>query len=350
MTEHRPCPSPGLGRMKNKHFRRSKRRNTLGLRVRPGGIPRYWRAVDDGQTRFVSPERAEEWMAVLASRGIPFRLGGRRRRWMYVPIFLEVVAREELRAVAGERLRQVPPLPPAPVHRNAHWVLFVLLLLALWHGIRMNWGPLGGLFTALTPEDWLTRGALDVYRVTFLHEWWRCVTALTLHSDSQHVFGNMLFGAPFLILVCRRIGFGLGLTLIVVAGTLGNAFNALYRPADHVSLGFSTALFGAVGVLSGFMALQGWLSEGEKQIWQTLSWRRGIILLAAGVGVLAMLGTEGERTDYAAHLFGLIAGFGTGGVAGWWVRRFGEPTLKTQSMAGGLLVVSLLLAWWRALG
>lgn len=44
-----------------------------------------------------------------------------------------------------------------------------------------------------------------------IREWYRCVTALTLHADSQHLFGNVLFGAPFLILLCRRVGLGLGL-------------------------------------------------------------------------------------------------------------------------------------------
>ena len=103
-----------------------------------------------------------------------------------------------------------------------------------------------------------------------------------------------LFGAPFLILLCRRVGLGLGLFLILLAGTFGNALNAWYRPAGHISLGFSTALFGTVGVLSGFMALQGWGSRTQSDTGK-LSWRRGILLLAAGTGILAMLGTEGDK-------------------------------------------------------
>ena len=70
-------------------------------------------------------------------------------------------------------------------------------------------------------------------------------------------------------------------------------------------------------------------------------------LLAAGTGVLAMLGTDGERTDYAAHLFGLLSGFGVGGVAGWLLRRTGEPSRRAQ-IGFGLLSVAILWLCWRA--
>ncbi|MEI3479606.1 MAG: hypothetical protein V8Q84_11555 [Bilophila sp.] len=69
------------------------------------------------------------------------------------------------------------------------------------------------------------------------------MTALALHADSQHLFGNMLFGAPFLILVCRRAGSPRPLPDAAGRGAR-RVCNALYRPYGHVSLGFSTALSG----------------------------------------------------------------------------------------------------------
>ena len=215
---------------------------------------------------------------------------------------------------AEQQLRRLSRLTPerALAHPSmAAWraVLALLLLLILWHGVRMHWFSLPGL-PRLDPEEWTRLGALDVFRVRVFGEWYRCVTALTLHADSRHLFGNVLFGAPFLILLCRRVGLGLGVFLVLLAGTFGNVLNTLYRQSAHVSLGFSTALFGTVGALSGFMALQGWdKRDGAGK----LSWRRGVLLLAAGTGILAMLGTEGENTDYAAHLFGLLSGFIVGG-------------------------------------
>ena len=330
-------------------FRRGRKSRRLVVFERTGGIPRYWRRVDDGRTSLPGQTLVEEWMAVLAARGLPFRLAGRRRLRLYVPALLAPLACQELSAVAAERERRNAPLPPEPpVHGNAHWVLLFLILLILWHGVRMGWGPLGSLSDMLGiagPDGWSRLGELDVYRTVSLHEWWRVLTALTLHADSLHLFGNVLFGAPFLILVCRRLGLGIGLLFIVLAGALGNIATAWYRDPGQISLGFSTAMFGSVGILSGFLAMEGRMAPEQR----TLSWRRGILLLAAGTGVLAMLGTEGERTDYAAHVFGLLAGFGTGGLVAWLYNRWGEPSRRAQILAGLLAAMLLGWAWWRAL-
>lgn len=358
LTQTRSRPDPF------RSARSSRTRRKRPLYPRPAGVSRYWRLVNDGQSRreVPPPHLFDLWITILASRGLPYRLAGRGNRLrLYVPALLEKLARTELAAVAEETRNPVPQQPEPPARHNAHWVLLTLLALICWHGIRMHWGLatfVPGL-PNITPEAWLNLGALDVFRVSRLHEWYRCVTALTLHADSQHLFGNVLFGAPFLILLCRRIGFGPGLALVVLAGTLGNGLNVLYRPADHVSLGFSTALFGTVGVLSGFLALQGWLFRAGTQsdpaspgtpvltIRDKLSWRRGILLLAAGTGILAMLGTEGARTDYAAHLFGLLAGFCTGGVYSVLLRRAGGAFSWTTEMLLGLGGVLLVIGSWR---
>lgn len=113
---------------------------------------------------------------------------------------------------------------------------------------------------------WKEAGALDVGRVLRNGEYWRCITALTLHADAQHFFGNLLFGGLLLGLTARRMGLGLALLLTVSAGTLGNALNVLYRPPDHVSLGFSTAVFGLAGILGADAALREGLGHG--------GWRR----------------------------------------------------------------------------
>ena len=317
------------------------------FRVRPATAPPYWRLVDDGEKRSSLPPwpLVDLWVTALASRGIPCTLAGRNNRLrLYVPPLLERQARAELEAVGIEGRKPRPVAVEAPTHDNAHWVLALLLLLILWHGVRMHWGPLLPGLPNLSPEVWAERGELDVFRVRSLGEWFRCVTALTLHADSPHLFGNVLFGAPFLILLCRRLGLGFGIFLMLLAGTLGNAFNALYRPIGHISLGFSTALFGTVGVLSGFMALQGW---GHREPGNP--WRKGVLLLAAGTGILALLGTEGANTDYAAHLFGLLAGFIVGGSASGITRRTGLPSHRTSLLLGLAAATLLVLSWRLAL-
>lgn len=280
---------------------------------------------------------------ILASRHIPYRTGGRRQLRVYVPAFLEQLARSELKAVAEETKEHSEPSRTPPAHPNAHWTLFMLLLLILWHGVRMGWDlpDISGLST-LPPSEWIRRGAVDVFQVLHAGEWYRCVTGLTLHADSEHLFGNVLFGAPFLILLFRRTGLGLGILLVLLAGTIGNVFNVLYRPDTHSSLGFSTALFGAVGTLSGLLALS---ESASNKGMRKRALRRGLVLLAAGLAALAMLGTEGVSTDYAAHLFGLLAGFLTGGCTALLMHRHGEPSSVFQ-WTGGILSLTVIAVCW----
>jgi membrane associated rhomboid family serine protease len=180
-------------------------------------------------------------------------------------------------------------------------------------------------------------GALDVYRTRVLHEWYRTVTALSLHMDSVHLFGNIAAGCLFLSMLCRRVGFGTGLFLTVLGGVLGNICNALYRPLSFSSLGFSTAIFACLGLLSGIEALR----EGSR--------RKALLPLGAGAGLFAMLGTEGERADYAAHLFGMAAGLGLGYV---YCRLVPHVPLfaRMRRFAAAAALALFVLAWGLALG
>lgn len=331
------------------------------LEQRPAGIPRFWRRVDDTScpvrtaplspsspardssllARRATPAELDLWLTVLSAAGIPFRLGEARDaarrpgKMVYVPPLLEHRARADLAAVAAERPARPPA--PAPARRNAHWALVFLLALVVWHGLRVGWW---GALTPASAPRWIDAGAADVFRILRLHEWHRTVTALTLHSDSRHLFANVLFGAPFLILLCRRVGLGLGLALTVCSGTLGNSLNSLYQQLGHSSVGFSTALFGAVGALVGVTAVR-----GARAATGSGRFRQILLPLAVGGGVLAMLGAEGGATDYGAHLFGLVAGCFLGGAAG----LTPSPGRRAERAAGILALLLLAVAWQRAL-
>ncbi len=225
----------------------------LPLRRRPRSAPRFWRGVDDGRERRPSYRTLGYWELVLQSRNIPHvlvRCG--RYDVLYVPPLAEGVARAELEGFSAES--EAPPPPrPLPPHPAGNWAVLAFLGLLCWHGLRMGWWPSWG---PDSPEPWMNAGALDVIRLRVHHEWYRVVTALTLHADSRHLLGNMAFGAVFLTLLCRRVGLGAGVFLTVAGGAAGNACNALFRPVSFVSLGFSTALFASVGALSGSLALE----------------------------------------------------------------------------------------------
>ena len=314
----------------------------LQLRRRPRNVPAFWRKIDAGlYPLFVAGQkdygphgiRRLQWL-VLASRRIPCMESSQGN--LYVPPMYERWARNELLAYTREN-RPPQPLPPPFAYHNEPWMLLALLGLVIWHGIVVHWWP--GTDAWLSTAAWEKAGSLDVFRTAHLGEWWRCLTALTLHSDTGHLLANVAFGAPFLIMLGKRTGAGPALLLTVLAGALGNACNALYRPLSHNSLGFSTALFGIVGLLAALSAVR------------TTGKGRMLLPLAAGVGILASLGTgdiEG-RVDYGAHIFGLLAGLVLGGFYGKLLHRWSEPSYGWRLACALGAILLLIAAWCRAL-
>jgi membrane associated rhomboid family serine protease len=318
----------------------------MDIRRRGRNIPRFWRRMDAGVSAAFAAQHPARPSAlarlqrlILAARRVPCLEG--HNASLYVPVLYERKARRELLAYLAEN-RPSPPPPSFPVLRNTPWVLALLAALPIWHAF-VRWAPPG-------PEFWRDAGCLDVFRVVHGQEWYRCLTALTLHADAPHMLANTVFACVFVSLLARRTGVGQALLLSLLAGALGNACNALYRPLSHSSLGFSTALFGVVGVLAGMSVVHG---AGRGRV---------LLPLAAGTGILASLGAgdlEG-RIDYAAHIFGLLAGLGVGALYGKRVFTFrggadqpdGNGTdgrvHTRRSVVCALLAAALLVLAWMA--
>ncbi|MBC2702965.1 rhomboid family intramembrane serine protease [Desulfobacula sp.] len=129
-------------------------------------------------------------------------------------------------------------------------------------------------------------------------EAYRAITALFLHSDTRHLAGNMagmlIFGAPVITLS----GFGVGPFMLLFAGTLGNLINAHLHKTAHLSIGASTAIMGAAGLLVAFQITQKFRLNHLMPIF-------------AGVVLIAMF-SQGENTDVWAHIFGFFSGLGSG--------------------------------------
>lgn len=298
------------------------------VRRRPGSVPAFWRKVleVDGAAGYA---RARDRLLVLEACRIPCRtatVGGALH--VYVPPLLEQRARQEL----AEFVREQQPRPPETPWRacpHAYLSVLALLPLVLWHGWRVGWWPAPGLLPP--PETWAAAGMLDAVRVRVFGEWYRAVTALTLHAGLTHLCGNVVFGALFLTLLARCTGAGAAVLLALLGGAAGNALTVPLRPGAFTSLGFSTALFAAIGGLAGAMARR----EGH--------WRKAMLPVAAGAALLAMLGTEGENTDYLAHVAGLacglLLGLLVGGDARW-------RTAAWRQLAGFVLALALPAAVW----
>src|SRR5262249_32208240 len=67
--------------------------------------------------------------------------------------------------------------------------------------------------------DWIGAGRLVAGRV-MAGEWWRTITALTLHWDLDHLGGNLVFGAFFGFFIGRYLGRGIGWLSGVAAAAL----------------------------------------------------------------------------------------------------------------------------------
>src|SRR2546429_242096 len=77
------------------------------------------------------------------------------------------------------------------------------------------------------------------------------VAARALRADAPHPIGNALASAQRGTAVCQQLGPGAGLWLLLRAGAGGSALTATAHGRGHVSVGASTAIFGAVGILAG---------------------------------------------------------------------------------------------------
>jgi membrane associated rhomboid family serine protease len=134
-------------------------------------------------------------------------------------------------------------------------------------------------------------------------ETFRAITALFLHSDGQHVLGNLagilIFGAPLISLT----GYGTGPFLLLCAGASGNLVNAYFRQTALLSIGASTAVMGAAGALAAYQMLN---SSRPFQL-------NRLIPLAAGATLVGLF-SQGENTDVSAHVFGFMAGSVWGGL------------------------------------
>lgn len=279
---------------------------------------------------------AEEWALVLTAEGLAPTVVRAEAGWT---VEVEADRRAEAwrsieawRRERAERARRVgareatPPPETRPIETAAAYAL-ALALLAFHVGLALS-----GRREALVDAG-ASRAALVVDG-----ELWRVLTALTLHADAGHVAGNTLFGGFFLAALAGRLGLGCGALAFVLTGALGNLANALYYSAGHVSIGASTGVFGLVGVLAGLAA---WRRH------QSAPPGRGAwVAFAAGLAVVAMLGSGGPGIDFSAHLFGLAAG----GLAGFGlaIPLAGRPPPPRPVQVGALLLSFVMLAGaWR---
>jgi membrane associated rhomboid family serine protease len=144
-------------------------------------------------------------------------------------------------------------------------------------------------------------------------EWWRPASALFLHADFAHLLGNMLSGAFFATWVAKSIGPLRAWALILSCGALGNLLTSwVAYPETFTSIGASTAVFAALGILSGIGAAESLRDRAR------LPWLKVLAPPLGGIILLGWLGggNSSGNTDVLGHVLGFSVGLPAGWVAG----------------------------------
>ena len=285
------------------------------------------------------PSHFRPWLATLASSGIDYAVddsGDRPVIW--VPKHLEDRARAELQEY--ETTNADWPRHPndhhlkdsSPLFTDAGICAFLLFEAALYRFfifIENSWHR----------QAWKQTGLWDIELVQENGQWWRCITALTLHADATHVLSNMLWGFIFGSLTAARIGTGFALLLMLLSGTLGNATMALIGSFPHQSLGASTMVFGLLGCLTSLHTCERWKHrEKGRGIIRLLPW----VPLAFGIA-MALVSGGAPGSDALAHACGFAWGLVMGAIAPACKSLVASPL--AQFLAAIVTVAAFVLAW-----
>jgi rhomboid protease GluP len=281
------------------------------------------------------PRRLDTWALALTSKGLSpllhwvdgaFELHvARDADVTAAKAELDAVDQEERDARHAARTDVLREQPKVTKHAAVGAVLVSLLLLVFFAVT----GP------RVAGAEWFSAGASDAERV--LHgEWWRTITALTLHADSAHVVSNIGIGTLVVGAVMRSEGVGWGAALVLASGAVGNLANAWVHQTLHRSVGFSTAVFGAIGILGGLA----YVHNRRRVSLARPAWTA----LAGTLALLALLGvSEKGNVDVLAHLFGGLAGLGLGLLVAWTRWR---PTSTAGQWLFGLGTTATVFAAW----
>ena len=270
---------------------------------------------------------------VLSSRGIDSQIIATQTGFsLLVNAIDEQQALGEIAAYVDENIINAPepsttqpkPLEFIPALLGYVWVLIIISIAAGF---------------SVFAVDWYSQGRIDAAQI-YQGQWWRLVTALSLHANGQHLLSNIGFGLLFLYYFSRYVGYGLASLALLLSGILGNAINVYMHGSSHYSIGASTAVFGVLGLLSAYVWKMRYFSQA--------TWSKRLGPVFGGIALLAFTGTGGENTDIGAHLWGFVSGL----VLGWLCGKFNEKIPLDNARQNRFAYTALAiigLAWTLAL-
>lgn len=280
------------------------------------------------ESRQLQPCR--ERLLVLQSLSIPGEvISNLAGHALVVPTSAAEKAKYEIWQYDQENVAAPPATPRfKPVYQNSvpGIVIYVLVVCVV------AWLAGEGAFG----RDWLAAGRVDGQLIRE-GEWWRTLTALTLHGSLKHLMGNIGFGILFGVLAGSLLGSGVAWLVIIIASGFANALNTILLESTHRSIGASTAVFAALGLVAGFV----WKAKLMAQ--DRWAYRLGPIV--GGIALLAFTGTgeSGSNTDIGAHLCGFVCGFVGGGIL---TRVATSLSSRYLQFICGIAAMSLIVFAW----
>ena len=245
-----------------------------------------------------SEQKTLEWVAALSARGIPHHLYNDEEGWVLALTEEDISAAQteitEFEAINRNWPPPTQPKTPATMNYEGSWsgLAGSIIIVAFFTLLGSYNGELSIHEAAASNSVGLKNG-----------EWWRPITALSMHSGFSHMAGNAVFLALFAVSICRMIGSGIGWLAILLSGIVGNVIVAGLSSNPHASVGASTSVFGALGILSMMQAVRAYQADLQ---WHSVFSRLWLPLMA-GAGFLGFMGVS-ENSDLAAHFYGFFVG------------------------------------------
>ena len=171
-------------------------------------------------------------------------------------------------------------------------------------------------------------------------QWWRTITALTLHGDIAHIMANTLFGSLFGLFVGRHLGSGFGWLAVLLCAALANMINGLLMGPEVRSIGSSTACFVALALVPAFSWRNGYFKGS--------GWKKGFAPIFGAIAMFAVTGvSDNPNTDVTAHVLGFLCGL----IAGLLIpqTRIERLSSKDQQRAGAFTLLLILMSWLSAI-
>ena len=291
-------------------------------------LPDGWDIVFESSSRSACSDRA----LVLHALGIRYEIVATDQRAMLL-VEQELSERAKFELWQYDEENRKPKLPVSnitPVYQNgipgAATYVAIICLVAWLAG------------EAIFNRDWFAAGRVDGELIRD-GEWWRTITALTLHSGIPHLAGNIVFGVVFGLMAGRLVGSGVAWLGVVVASAAANFLNTLLLQSSHRAIGASTAVFAALGLVSGYV----WRAKLMAQD----RWPLRLGPIIGGLALLAYTGTGDENTDIGAHLAGFVCGFLAGIILTLASRYLAQRAL--QATSGIVAILLIVYAWIVAL-